>query len=254
MRPIQWQMTQSRPRPLAPPPTLRHENGQMLPQFLGLSWGTAVVWQQMQTNRVPQHRLRFRAILIAGLLLTLPIVSNADEHALKFGPSFTLTELLPELATFSPTEVRIVHGWDGLSAARPSMAEYVVKLENDQFKGTARFSVNYDTTATGVVSARRNNVMEFTRVALQVRVEEKPYKPNILVTDTYPSLEIKLQSDTRTLRIWTTSQTVTPWGIEFKNRSFVADTSELGSALGPVWADLGVIEGLRRSGSQPQQR
>jgi hypothetical protein len=198
----------------------------------------------MQTNRIPQRRLRFHAILIAGLLLTSAVASSADEQQLKFGPSFTLTELFPELATFAPTEMRIDQGGWGFGAG-PSTAEYVLKLENGQFKGTARFSSS-DETASGMVSAQRDNVMEFLRVALQqVRVEEKRYEPKILYSDSHGSLEIKLQSDTQTLRVWTTSQTVTPWGIEFKNRSFVADTLELGSALGPVWTDLSVFEGLR---------
>jgi hypothetical protein len=157
----------------------------------------------------------------------------------------TLTKLFPQLATFAPTRVRLIQGWNGLSRFSPIHAEYVLNLENDQFKGTALFSVA-SVTGTEVAAARREDVMEFARIALQVAVEEKPYKPRICHTDDYPSLEIELQSDTQTLRIWSTSQYLTPWGIRFENRSFVTDTEELGNALGQLATELNWVQSEHR--------
>jgi hypothetical protein len=139
----------------------------------------------------------------------------------------TLTKLFPQLETFAPTQMRIVKGWSGFSPSGPTHAEYILNFENGQFSHAEP------------TEARRDDMMGFVRVALQVAIEEKPYIPRICYTDSYPSLEITLQSGTQTLRIWSTSQGWTPWGIEFGNRSFVADTLQLEKALGPLAVELG---------------
>jgi hypothetical protein len=127
--------------------------------------------------------------------------------------------------------------------------EYVLNLESDQFKGNGQYSFeHYDrfglqvTQGTTSAAVRREDVMNFLLVALQVTIEEKQYEPRICVTDHYPSLEIHLRAGRQTLRIWSRSQGLTPWVIEFGNRSFVSDTSELGKAFEPLAA---VIESER---------
>lgn len=175
-----------------------------------------------------------------------------EEYARVFGdcstqqltrPDITLAKLFPQLATFAPTQVQVSKYDSGLDGR--SGAIYYLDLENDQFRGPRS---HYSDPGYGYhesksdSTVRREVVMEFLRVALRVGVEEKPYEPRICATDSNPSLQIHLQAGTQTLRIWSESQGLTPWGIEFEKRSFVSDTLELGEALRPLAAELRLYE------------
>jgi hypothetical protein len=151
------------------------------------------------------------------------------------GPSLAMR--FAELEAFEPTQAQITHSWSGLSLFGPMHSEYTLDLDGDRFKGTAYVGV-ISGTATSAALVRRNDVMTFARAVLGTAVEEGPYEPRICHTDDYPSLEIRLQNGRQKLRIWSTSQELTPWGIEFDNRSFVAETPELGKALEPLMIQL----------------
>ena len=149
----------------------------------------------------------------------------------------SLMKLFPALADFQPEALRIVDGQFGLSRFGPEEAVYVLKIERGQFRGSASYSIG-SARSSGAAALQQDAVVGFLRTALQVPIEEKPYRPKIVHTDDYPSHEIELQSGGQLLRIWTRSQGWSPWGLDFAGRSFVADTNELTNAFIPIQKQL----------------
>jgi hypothetical protein len=98
----------------------------------------------------------------------------------------------------------------GLSRFGPEEAVYVLKIEQGQFRGGASYSIA-SARSSGTATLQQDAVLGFLRAALQVRIEERPYRPKIVLTDYYPSHEIELQSGGQLLRIWTRSQGWSPW-------------------------------------------
>jgi hypothetical protein len=162
-------------------------------------------------------------------LFMIALMEGIDKHM----------NLLPYLLRYpahfnNVKEVRIQYYWDGFSNVTPIIREYRLQLQNGMLVGEGRFSIRIlKIKNSSDVSIPQEVVKSFLGVLKTIKIEDKPCRSGIIMTDNYPYVSITLFTETGHTKIASTSQFegYVPWCAILQGHQYKVDSDIPAQAL-----------------------
>lgn len=163
-------------------------------------------------------------------------------------PAVLAAQQAPNLDLRAARALVVVDHWYGLSPVSPRQAIYRLERSADgSFAGTVQMAVGAgpirrDTSfAVRLSSAAADSLL---RVLSNAPLRQGPYRPTMTHTDDYPSITAALTVSDSVVRFHTTSQGAVhvPWQVSAGGTTYVSDSPEIWSALGPALERMGSAE------------
>ncbi|WP_373538803.1 hypothetical protein [Chamaesiphon sp.] len=156
-----------------------------------------------------------------SLLLSLAYVGSIHSPIAPAAQSQPLVKPPPLTIVMQAQTVEIHHDWNGYSDITPVLRHYKLRVEHQKLVGNAHIAI-------GGYGAAGVHQQQTTRIAIPAAVTTKflamlsktplqvgTYQPQIVRTDDYPSIEIRLKRDRQTVIFSSQSQgnNYVPWKV-----------------------------------------
>jgi hypothetical protein len=182
--------------------------------------------------RVAAGVLALAAALALGMVVVRPSDAGRVVPSHQNDPEVArLLAALPETQS-----IRIDDSWMGLSPVAPLNASYALERQGAQFVGLGEFGARGMVfgsiqsgprrTATRDIVLPPADAETFLRMLTGIQAVERPYDPQLRITDHYPSLSIRLETPDGTLTVFSQAQGTdrVPWALRLGERTFVVDS------------------------------